>query len=303
MDEIKLKYFISAARHLSFTKAAEDCHVTQSAVSKQILALEEELGTQLFYRKNNALTLTSAGERLATKAEDYMEQYRIINEGVKRLHLEQEHRLTIGVGQWEWLLIPGPLALFSEKYPDVEIFVFQYTHKRLVSHLRTGTVDVGICTDLCVNNIKDVSRVSLGSTDSVITAHKDHDYWNLPEPERKALKNQTVITFYENEYEPTRPYCIKNNMQHSNFLHSNYFPTYLSLLISKMGIAIIPEFIKHAMPPSMKYECLTGTPLRQEFFAAKNLYVQNNASDNFIDICREYYEDSADLKNRIAFTK
>jgi len=303
MDEIKLKYFISAARHLSFTKAAEDCHVTQSAVSKQILALEEELGSQLFYRKNNSLTLTSMGEQLATKAEDYMEQYRIINESVKRLHLEQEHRLTIGVGQWEWLLLPGPLSIFAQKYPDVEIFVFHYTHKRLVSHLRTGTVDVGICSDLCVNQIRDISKASLGSTDSIITAHKDHTYWSLPDEERRVLNGHTVITFYENEYEPTRPYCIKNNMMHSNFLHSNYFPTYLTLLVSKLGIAIVPEFVKQVLPPNMKCESLPRIPLRQEFFVAKNLSVQSNASNNFMNICQEYYSDCTDLMERISFSE
>lgn len=59
-----LRAFDAAARHLSFTRAAEELFITQSAVSKQVIALETSLGTKLFERRTRALTLTGAGERL-----------------------------------------------------------------------------------------------------------------------------------------------------------------------------------------------------------------------------------------------
>ena len=59
-----LRGFESAARHLSFTQAADELHLTQSAVSRQVAALEAEVGHRLFIRKTRALVLTSAGERL-----------------------------------------------------------------------------------------------------------------------------------------------------------------------------------------------------------------------------------------------
>jgi hypothetical protein len=59
-----LRAFDAAARHLSFTRAAEELFVTQSAVSKQVIALESALATRLFERKTRALALTVAGERL-----------------------------------------------------------------------------------------------------------------------------------------------------------------------------------------------------------------------------------------------
>ncbi|MCF8152213.1 MAG: LysR family transcriptional regulator [Sulfuritalea sp.] len=65
-----LRAFDAAARHLSFTRAADELFVTQSAVSKQVIALESALATRLFVRKTRALALTAAGERLwrATEA-------------------------------------------------------------------------------------------------------------------------------------------------------------------------------------------------------------------------------------------
>jgi LysR family transcriptional regulator, glycine cleavage system transcriptional activator len=60
-----LRGFESAARHLSFTLAADELHLTQSAVSRQVAALETDVGHRLFVRKTRALVLTPAGERLA----------------------------------------------------------------------------------------------------------------------------------------------------------------------------------------------------------------------------------------------
>ena len=64
-----LRAFEAAARHLSFTRAGEELHVTQSAISKQVIALEAALGLPLFERKTRALALTAAGERLQRATE------------------------------------------------------------------------------------------------------------------------------------------------------------------------------------------------------------------------------------------
>src|SRR5437868_11567649 len=65
-----LKGFDAAARHLSFTRAAEDLFLTQSALSRQIQTLEEQLGVALFERRHRELRLTDAGQvlQIATKA-------------------------------------------------------------------------------------------------------------------------------------------------------------------------------------------------------------------------------------------
>ncbi|WP_250228987.1 LysR family transcriptional regulator [Anaeropeptidivorans aminofermentans] len=295
MDEIKLKYFISAARHLSFTKAAEDCHVTQSTISKQISALEEELNSHLFYRLHNSLKLTAAGERLATRAEDYMEQYRMINESVRRLHLEQEQRLTIGIGPWEWALVSKPLELFAERYPDVEVFCSHYTYKRLVSHLRSGTVDIGICSESCVGLISEIYSEPLGFSKFEVAAHKDHLFFNLSSEDQAVLKDQIVITFYENEYEPVRPYCIKNNMAHSNFTHSNFFPSFIAMVRAKVCIALMPVFTKSFLASDIRFIDVLQKPLVQKFYAARNSSVLSHAAKNFMDICKEVYPDLPEI--------
>ncbi len=65
-----LRGFRSAARHLSFTRAAQDLFVTQSAISREIKTLEEQLGQPLFRRVNRTLQLTPAGEELYRIADE-----------------------------------------------------------------------------------------------------------------------------------------------------------------------------------------------------------------------------------------
>ena len=75
MNIIQMKYFITAARTLSFTKAAQQLYITQPALSRQILSMEKELNLQLFIRTGRNVRLTPAGrilfERFQTIYEDY----------------------------------------------------------------------------------------------------------------------------------------------------------------------------------------------------------------------------------------
>lgn len=296
MDEIKLKYFISVARHLSFTKAAEDCHVTQSTMSKQISALERELNVELFYRDKRSVLLTAAGANLANNAEDYMEQYRLINDSIRTLHLDFDSRLTIGVGPWESEILPPVLELFAQRHPNVEIFCTLYTHKRMSSHFRSGTFDLGICTRLCTDAVKGLYVQPFATYNFHVVAPKDSPYWDMNAEDRACLKDQMVITLYENEFEPVRPYCIKNNMKNKAFTYSNQFCTVMAMVRAKMGITLVPEFYLPTIGADMRMSDDLAVPLAMEYVVARSASIRNTAVDNFLEICLEASQAAALLK-------
>ncbi len=115
-----LKAFEAAARHLSFTKAADELFVTQAAVSHQIKALEEHLGLKLFMRKNRALLLTDEGQAYHLDIKDI---FNGIYEATERLLARGDKgAITVSLPpsfaiQW---LVPR-LNLFSELHPDIDI--------------------------------------------------------------------------------------------------------------------------------------------------------------------------------------
>lgn len=117
---VGLRGFLAAARQLSFTRAAAELHLTQSALSRQIQGLEEELGTPLFLRSTRQITLTTAGETLLRAATAGLKQ---IDDAVTRLRASNARRqivVTTFASCASLWLIPR-LHGFSAVHPDVDV--------------------------------------------------------------------------------------------------------------------------------------------------------------------------------------
>ncbi|MBI4967077.1 MAG: transcriptional regulator GcvA [Rhodospirillales bacterium] len=116
-----LRAFEAAARHLSFTKAAEELHVTQAAISHQVKALEEHLGRPLFRRLTRALRLTPAGEAYRPVL---TEAFEAIERATRRLQAESERQGVLNISltpafMSRWL-IPR-LGYWQEAHPEIEL--------------------------------------------------------------------------------------------------------------------------------------------------------------------------------------
>ena len=139
----QLKYFQAVVRCGSFTEAAEECHISQSAISQQIKVLEQELGVQLLERMNRRFTLTAAGEHFYKKSLILVADYdRLVQETV-RMAQKGHAELRIGyLKDYGGQAIQIAVARFSEKYPDVVIHITGGSHEDLYDLLRTGQVDI-----------------------------------------------------------------------------------------------------------------------------------------------------------------
>ena len=93
----QIKYFQSVVRNNSFSKAAEECHISQSAVSQQVQALERELGFELLERKNRKFTLTPAGEYFYRKSLILIADYENMCREAFRLSKGDKHPLQSAI--------------------------------------------------------------------------------------------------------------------------------------------------------------------------------------------------------------
>ena len=115
-----IRGFEAAARHLSFTKAAKELFVTQSAVSRQAKALEEDLGVPLFLRHNRTIRLTEAGQALYRAS---AEALTTLGEAVSRIRgLDQTRVVTVSCsfGFATLWLVPR-LAALREQHPGIDL--------------------------------------------------------------------------------------------------------------------------------------------------------------------------------------
>ena len=117
-----LKTFEAVARHLSFTKAAAELFVTQSAVSRQVRQLEEQLGVRLFERRTRAVVLTEAGYRYHTELGPLLEQIAALTRRVAAAHATKRVRVTSTLTFSSLWLVPR-LAAFQAAHPEVDVHV------------------------------------------------------------------------------------------------------------------------------------------------------------------------------------
>ena len=139
----QMRYFTAVVDCSSFTEAAEQCHISQSAISQQIQALERELGVELLHRAGRKFTLTAAGEYFYAHSKSVLEQADDLIRETKRLGADHELRLRIGYLRcYSGLELHEAVARFSQLYPEVAISIVNGTHEELFDLLRFGGVDL-----------------------------------------------------------------------------------------------------------------------------------------------------------------
>ena len=139
----QMKYFITVIECGNFTEAAEQCHISQSAVSQQIQALEKDLGVALIHRENRRFSLTPAGEYFYHHSRELIDEIENLRCETIRIGQDDELQLRIGYlrcyGGQE---LHQAIADFSRVYPEVSIHIVSGTHEELYDLLRFGGVDL-----------------------------------------------------------------------------------------------------------------------------------------------------------------
>lgn len=143
MSTEQLESFIQVVENLNFARAAEALNITQSAVSRQIHALEEELGTKLLHRTTRIVTLTPAGISFFEDAKNIMERLRI---AAAKIHCHQASNIqiiSIGCGTEAVLdLLCEILKPCREQFPELYPFLRIIPHRVLLSLFYQGELDL-----------------------------------------------------------------------------------------------------------------------------------------------------------------
>ena len=140
----QLKIFEAVARHLSFSRAAEELHLTQPAVSMQVQALEDQAGLPLTEQAGKKVRLTAAGEEVARQARRIAEQLREAGEALAALKGVEAGRLKIGVVSTAKYFAPSLLAEFRRRHPGVELQLTVNNRGTIVRHLAENDIDLAI---------------------------------------------------------------------------------------------------------------------------------------------------------------
>lgn len=140
----QLKVFEAAARHLNYTRAAEELHMTQPAVSMQVKQLEQSLGVGLFEQLGKRLHLTEAGREVLAYARAVTQQLDELEGVLNRLKGLSGGRLKISVATTANYFVPALLGAFLRRYPDVTVTLDVTNRETLLEQLAENAVDLVI---------------------------------------------------------------------------------------------------------------------------------------------------------------
>lgn len=149
MEMHQVRYFLAAAKALSFTRAAEDCHVSQPALTTAIKKLEAQLGSPLFHREGRQVALTEFGRRMQPHLGQIVEQARAAETVAKDFRLLNQVPLRLGI-----MSTIGPMRLaallsaFEQQSPGVDMTVRDGAPESLAAQLDADELDMAILNPL-----------------------------------------------------------------------------------------------------------------------------------------------------------
>jgi LysR family transcriptional regulator, transcription activator of glutamate synthase operon len=191
----QLRYLDAVARHRSFTRAALDLHVAQSALSQQIARLERELDAELLRRTTRRVEVTEAGELVLARARRVLPEV----EGV-RADLDALRGLVRGTLRLGGVPPVGPIpraaliAEFSRAHPDVAITVREDVAFRLLRLLREGALDL-VMALVAPDVVDGLEGVRLLDEELVVVAAPDHPLAQTKRVSAKRLAGEAWVAY------------------------------------------------------------------------------------------------------------
>lgn len=143
MNSSQISCFIGAARRLSFTAAAADMFLSPQAVSKQVISLEEELGSRLFDRNGPRLSLTESGKLFYSLFTGLDRQLHFVLDDIRLYQESRKMELSIGVSEWidpSGEFLEG-INAFRAAYPSCKVSVSVFSNLDMQTALDSGRID------------------------------------------------------------------------------------------------------------------------------------------------------------------
>ena len=183
-----LRYFLTVAKEQSFTKAAEQLHITQPTLSRQMAAFEEELGVTLFIRSGKKISLTEEGILLKRRALEILNLEEKTLEELKGKEDVVEGNITIGCGEFAAVETLAEICkTYKEKYPLVQIVLHTATADAVYEMMNKGLVDIALFMEPMDTEGLDYIRIT------------DCDHWCVgmrpddPLAEKEFIKKEDLI--------------------------------------------------------------------------------------------------------------
>src|SRR5690349_5117951 len=242
MELHQLRYFCAVAETGSFSRAAEQSHVSQPSLSQQILKLENELGARLFDRLGRSVRLTDLGKAFLPRARGVLRELEAARGDVVERKETLSGRVVIGViPTVAPYLLPSLLTAYSRKYPQVEVGVVEEMTSVLLDRLRAGSIDVAILA-LPIRG-HEFETFPLLSERLFAALPKKHKLARRASLSLKDLRAEPFLLLRDGHCfrDNTIAACDRARLRPRIVFESGQFSSLLSMVGAGMGVSLVPQ--------------------------------------------------------------
>ena len=252
-------------------RAAEQLHITQSALSHQIKGLEDQAGVELFARRSKPLKLSSAGMRLLRLADRILPEIEALEDEFKGLRDGKTGRLHIAIechACFEWLF--PVLEQFRKAWPDVDVDIRPGLAFDALPALQKEEVDIVISSD--PEDLPGVDFVPLFDYAPVFVASARHPLAAKPFVEAEDFRGQTLITYPvdRSRLDVFSQLLIPAKVEPAAIRQVELTAVILLLVASNRGVAVLPDWVVREVKYSSDYVTrpLTEAGITRRLYAA-----------------------------------
>jgi DNA-binding transcriptional LysR family regulator len=170
------QYFVAAAKEENFSRAAEHLHIAQSALSRQIKMLEDDLGVSLFVRSRSRVRLTDAGRAYFEDITKIIREVNLANDRARRHGQGQLGTLQVGIHNVSIRnkRVEQSINLFRASYPGIELVLVEGITKSHADALRAETLDAAFVIDVPEKREDDFIYLTVGANEPLLVLPKPH---------------------------------------------------------------------------------------------------------------------------------
>ena len=195
----QLQYFHTVVRTGSFTEAAEECFISQSAISQQIKALENDLGVKLLVRENRSFHLTEAGEYLYRKSGQLLEDFERIKKETIQIGCGSQNALRLGyLKSYSGKELLKAVLEYNDIFPDTQVHIQNGNHEALYHLLNSDQLDLVLNDQRRAFSDKYVN-FNLFEASYFIVIHEKHPMSSSPFFEPQMLDEIPIILIASKE--------------------------------------------------------------------------------------------------------
>lgn len=257
-----LRCCVEIARQGSFTKAAQNLHIAQPALSMAVTRLEEELGVALFNRTTRRVTVTAEGQQFLGRIAAALHEMDIARQELREMIDLQRGELRLGIPPMFGLhYVPELIKRFRSAHPAIVMSVFEGSADDISQRLEQREVDLALLESRRVTDDQD--SILLGTDEMVLCMHPAHPFANKRALIAEDLRDMDMVVFDRTFLQRNLldRFCEAQKVDYRIALQSNFVSLVIQAALDQVGIATLLRSVQQCTPG------LVGVP----FEPAQNL--------------------------------